>query len=67
MSNYNQYSGYGGNPYGGDEQAGGAYGSGGGGYGSNPYGENPYATDYGQPAVREKIQAHNCATPAHVY
>jgi syntaxin 1B/2/3 len=63
MSNYNQYSGYGGNPYG-EDQAG-AYGSSGGGYGSaNPYGEqNPYATDYGQTTVRQNIEALS----AHVY
>lgn len=67
MSNYNQYSGYGGNPYGGDEQAGG-YGSGAGGYGSNPYGENPYGADYGQPAQQPSSRlgapplAHNQST-----
>lgn len=45
MSNYNQYSGYGGNPYGGEQQS---YGA------SNPYsGEagNPYGGGYDGQAV----------------
>ncbi|KAM0719564.1 hypothetical protein Q7P37_003694 [Cladosporium fusiforme] len=58
MSNYNQYSGYGGNPYGGDEQPGA-----GGGYGSNPYGENPYATDYGQPTQQQQPSSRLGAPP----
>lgn len=54
MSNYNQYSGYGGNPYGQDNSGAGGYGA------SNPYGsstENPYGSgqNYGETVSFDKF------------